>query len=268
MTVLFMTAPVLTLTFVGIFGLCVGSFLNVVICRLPQEKSIVKPRSYCPQCQHPIAWYENIPLISFLLLRGKCRHCHKAISFQYFIVELLSGILSVITFLYFQNWLLYFAWFCLFIAPLLAIIFIDLAHRIIPDAISLPGIGAGILVHYLDNSPLFGKQALIESALGILMGGGFLFLVAWGYEKLKKKEGLGGGDVKLAAMLGAFFGWQSILMILLVASVLGTIIGLIVVSYKKNWQYALPFGPFLAFAAYLQLFFGSQILNWYLSLLH
>lgn len=260
---------VLILCFVVLFGLCVGSFLNVVIYRVPLEKSLIKPRrSCCPHCTHPIAWYDNIPLISFFLLRGKCRHCKKNISFQYVIVEILSGILSVATFLYFQNWFLYLLWFLLFIAPLLAVIFIDLAHRIIPDSISLPGIGAGILVHYLSTSPLFGRQALVDSVLGIVVGGGFLFVVAWGYEKLKKKEGLGGGDVKLAAMLGAFFGWQPVLMILLVSSVLGTVIGLFVVFFKKNWQFAIPFGPFLVAAAYLQLFFGSSILNWYLSLLH
>lgn len=259
----------LELILAGFFGLCVGSFLNVVIHRLPLGQSLIKPsRSYCPHCQHTIAWYDNIPLLSFLWLKAKCRHCKQSISIQYFVVELLALFLSLATFVYFKNLILYFAYFCLLVAPLLAIIFIDLKHRIIPDPISLSGIPAGVLVHYLDAPPTWEKQALIESGIGILVGGGFLFLVAFAYEKLKKKEGLGGGDVKLAAMLGAFFGWQAVLMILLISSVLGSVIGLIVVTLKKNWQYALPFGPFLAIAAYLQLFFGSPILNWYLSLFH
>ena len=254
--------------FAAIFGLCVGSFLNVVIYRLPLGLSIVTPRSRCPACEHPIAWYDNIPLLSWLLLAGKCRHCGSAISFRYFLVELLAGVLSVATFFYFQDLVLYFAYFCFLIAPLLAIIFIDLDHRIIPDSISLPGIGAGVLVHYLDSFPGEGGSAFLDSVAGILVGGGFLFLVAFAYEKIKKKEGLGGGDVKLAAMLGAFFGWKQVLMILLISSVLGSIVGLVIISIKKNWQYAIPFGPFLAVAAYLQLFFGTPILYWYLSLFH
>ncbi len=252
----------------GIFGLCIGSFLNVVIYRLPRGESIVTPRSRCPSCEHPIAWYDNIPLVSWLLLRGKCRHCSVKISFRYFLVELLAGVLSIATFFYFQDLVLYFAYFCFLIAPLLAVIFIDLDHRIIPDSISLPGIVAGVLVHYLTAFPGEGSGALVDSGVGILVGGGFLFLVAFAYEKLKKREGLGGGDVKLAAMLGAFFGWKQVLMILLISSVLGSVIGLVVVSLKKNWHYAIPFGPFLAAAATLQLFFGEPILYWYLSLFH
>src|SRR3989344_1955663 len=236
---MFLTQIPLGWVLAGFFGLCVGSFINVVIYRLPLDQSVVTPRSHCPNCKTKIAWYDNIPLLSYILLRGKCRYCKQTIAFQYFLVELCGLFLSLAAFAYFQELLLYLAYFCLLLAPLLAVIFIDLKHRIIPDSISLPGIGAG-----------------------------FLFLVAFLYEKIKKKEGLGGGDVKLAAMLGAFFGWQQILMILLVSSVLGSLIGLIVVAFKKDWQYALPFGPFLAVAATLQLFFGFPMLSWYLSLFH
>lgn len=250
------------------FGLCIGSFLNVVIYRLPKGKSVVTPRSFCPACEHAIPWYDNIPLFSFLWLKGKCRHCKAPISFQYFFVELLTALFSLATWVFFQDLVLYFAYFCLFIAPLIAVIFIDLQHRIIPNEISLSGILFGIALHAFEAPLFFVKEALFDSILGVFVGGGFLYLVAWGYEKIKKREGLGGGDVKLAAMCGAFFGWQSVLMILLVASVLGSLIGLIVVSIKKDWRYALPFGPFLAVAGFMQLFFGRQILQWYLSLFY
>lgn len=253
---------------VFLFGLIVGSFLNVVIHRVPLGESIVKPRSRCPACEHTIAWYYNIPLFSYIWLRGHCRYCGEKISFRYFLVELLTGITSLYTFYHFQDLVLYLAWFGFLLAPLIAVIFIDLQHRIIPNSISLPGILAGVVVHYLSAPFLLEKEALIDSLIGIFAGGGFLFLVAFAYEKLKKKEGLGGGDVKLAAMLGAFFGWQGVLMILLVASVLGSVIGLLVVALKKNWQYQIPFGPFLAIAAFFQLFWGEVLLGWYLSLFH
>ena len=254
--------------FVGLFGLCVGSFLNVVIYRVPLGESIVTPRSRCPQCQKPIVWYDNIPLLSCLFLKGKCRHCHRAIPFRYFLVELSTLFLSLATYAHFLNIYFYLLYFCLLVAPLVAVIFIDLSHRIIPDSISLPGIVVGVLVHYLDTHPFYSKEALLQSFLGILVGGGFLFLVAFAYERIKKREGLGGGDVKLAAMLGAFFGWQAVLMILLIASISGSIIGLVVVFLKKDWGYAIPFGPFFALAAYIQLFLGQPLLNWYISLFH
>lgn len=259
--------PSLLWILVGIFGLCVGSFLNVVIHRLPLGQSVVTPRSYCPHCDQKIAWYDNIPLFSFLFLRGKCRRCGQKISWHYPVVELLTLFLSVGTYYYYQNVLHYLVYFCTLMAPLIAILFIDLKHRIIPNVLTLPGIAVGALVHYWDAPPLWETRALIDSAVGIIVGGGFLFVVAWGYEKIKKREGLGGGDVKLAAMFGAFFGWQAVIMILLMASVLGSLVGLLVVAFKRDWLYQIPFGPFLAVAAYLQLFFGRPILVWYLSLL-
>lgn len=251
-----------------VFGLIVGSFLNVVIHRLPRGESVIKPRSHCPKCNKRIAWYDNIPLFSYLFLRRRCRHCHKSIAFRYFFVELLTGIVSLQAYLYFDQPVLYLTYFCFFLAPLIAVIFIDCQHRIIPDSISLTGIPIGVVIHTLSAPPLWEIKALIDSAVGIFAGGGFLFLVAFAYEKIKKREGLGGGDVKLAAMLGAFFGWQEVLMILLVASVLGSVIGLAVVFLKKNWEYLLPFGPFLALAGYFQLFWGEAILAWYLGLFH
>lgn len=263
-----MPPPVFIYILAGILGLCIGSFLNVVIYRWPLGLSIVKPRSACPQCKKAIAWYDNIPLLSFLILKGKCRTCHKAVSWRYFLVELLTAALSVATYAYYNDVARYLVYFLLFIAPLIAVIFIDLEHRLIPNAISITGIPVGVLVHYWDAPLAGGAFALKESLIGILVGGGFLFLVAWGYEKLRKREGLGGGDIKLAAMLGAFLGWQAILMILLVSSLLGSLIGICVVAFKRDWLFAIPFGPFLVLAGYLQLFFGEPILNWYLSHFH
>lgn len=253
----------------AVFGLIVGSFLNVVIHRWPLGESVLKPlRSYCPHCKETIAWYDNIPFLSYLLLKGKCRHCGGAIAFRYFAVELLSCLLSLATWFYFQRVAHYLIYYVLLVAPLIAIIFIDLKHRLIPNVLTLPGIAVGVIVHYWDAPPLWETKALIESLIGIAVGGGFLFIVAWTYEKIKKREGLGMGDVKLAMMFGAFFGWQQVLMILLFGSVMGSLVGLLVVAVKRDWLYQLPFGPFLAIAAYLQLFFGEPILEWYLSLMH
>lgn len=251
----------------GILGLLVGSFLNVVIVRLPLNLSVVRPRSFCPHCDKMISWYDNIPVISFCFLRGRCRACHEKISIRYPVVELLTMVLSLATYQHFQSAVPYLLYFLLFIAPMTAVIFIDLEHLIIPDAISLPGIISGLAVSLILSPLTAWKSVLFDRGLGILVGGGFLFLVGWGYEKLKKREGLGGGDVKLTAMFGAFFGWQAVIFILLMASVVGTVVGVFfILLKKKNWQYALPFGPFLVIAAFLYLFWGQNLLYWYLNL--
>lgn len=252
----------------AVLGLCMGSFLNVVIHRLPRGESIVSPRSHCPKCDAFIRWYDNIPLLSFLVLGGKCRDCKEKISFRYFFTEFLMLGISLAAYFYYDDVIRYLVYFLLFMMPMVAVIFIDLEHRIIPNVITFPGIAVGLIVRYWDAPPLWEKQALIDSGLGIAVGAGFLFAVAWIYEKVKKREGLGMGDVKLAAMLGAFFGWQGILFILLMASVLGSVVGIVVVLVKKDWLYALPFGPFLAGAAFLHLFFGYTIIDWYLGLVH
>jgi len=253
--------------FAGLLGACLGSFLNVCIVRIPKEESIVWPPSHCRSCDHHISWWENIPIFSYVMLRGRCRVCHHLISPQYPIVELLSICLSVATWWCFHDIRHYLAYFFLFIAPLIVISFIDLAHRIIPDVISLPGIAAGFAINLLFAGHGRYYDAALDSVLGIIIGGGFLFIVATIYEKLKKIEGLGGGDVKLAAMLGAFFGWRASIFILLVSSVVGSIFGLILILiFKKNTKFAIPFGPFLAFGGLIYLFFGLRLINWYLSL--
>ncbi|MDO8494824.1 MAG: prepilin peptidase [Deltaproteobacteria bacterium] len=254
-------------TFFSLLGLLIGSFLNVVIHRLPLGESVVKPRSHCPHCKHKIAFYDNIPLLSYLWLFGKCRHCKTPISFRYFFVELLTASLSVLFYLYtMRGWHDYFFFFCFLIAPLIAIFFIDLKHLIIPNVLTLPGILVGIAAHYSVFSPFDGKTgALLDSLFGIIVGGGLLFLIAALYKKLRKEEGLGAGDIKLAAMLGAFFGWQEVLMILLIASVVGSLIGLGVVAVRKDWNAQIPFGSFLSIAGIFQLFCGRQVLIWYMQ---
>lgn len=227
---------------------------------------MVKPRSHCPRCHELIHWHDNIPLISYILLRGHCRHCGGKIQSRYLIVETLTTILSTATFAHFQNLPEYLIYFCFLVAPLIVITFIDLEHCLIPDAISIPGIAAGLMARLA-----FAKgpwtPTLIDIILGVLVGGGFLCLVGLGYEWIKKQEGLGGGDVKLACMLGAFFGWKAVIFILLLSSALGSIVGLfLIVILKKNLKYAIPFGPFLVAAAYINLFWGEKILNWYLGL--
>lgn len=252
---------------VGIFGACVGSFLNVCIYRLPLGRSVVAPRSHCPRCHKPLHWYDNIPLLSYVILQGECRHCKSRISPRYVIVELLTMVLSVGTYYHFQSIAEYLIYFCFLVAPLVVVTFIDLEHRLIPDIISIPGIVAGAMARLAFMKEGTFTPVLIDIILGILVGGGFLCIVGLGYEWLKKQEGLGGGDVKLACMLGAFFGWKAIIFILLLSSMLGSIVGLFLIFVlKKGLKYAMPFGPFIVAAAYIYLFWGEKILNWYLGL--
>lgn len=251
----------------AVFGACVGSFLNVCIVRIPRGKSVIWPPSHCPSCEHRISWWENIPLVSYIILRGKCRQCGERISIQYFLVELITALLSIAVWWYLHELRLYLAYFLLFVSPLIVIAFIDLEHRIIPDIISLPGIITGLVLNMVFAGKYGYYDAALDSIAGIIIGGGFLFIVATVYEKLKKAEGMGGGDVKLAAMLGAFFGWRASIFMLLVSSVLGSFVGVILILVmKKDYKYAIPFGPFLVSAAFLYFFFGERLVRWYLNL--
>jgi leader peptidase (prepilin peptidase)/N-methyltransferase len=256
-----MLPPGFMLIFIVFLGCCVGSFLNVCIYRLPLDFSIVSPRSFCPHCQAPIRAYDNIPLVSYLLLGGKCRNCGAGISWRYPLVEAFTGGVALALFLKFGLSPSFFAYFVLS-AALIVISFIDLQHRIIPDLISLPGIVVGFLL------ALFGPLATVkDSLIGILAGGGSLYLVAFVYEALTKREGMGGGDVKLLAMIGAWLGWKAILFTLFFASLSGTFIGGGLMLLKGEGRlYAIPFGPFLAFSGLAYVFLGPELLAWYLSL--
>ena len=250
----------------GLLGAILGSFANVCIVRLPKDESIVSPRSHCRSCDHVLSWWENIPVASYIFLLGRCRMCGARVSIRYPLVELICVGLSLLTWYFFLNPLYYLVYFCLFVVPLVIITFIDLEHRIIPNEISIPGIFVGIAVHTFLSGGVYWRAAL-DSVIGLVAGGGILFLVAYVYEKLRKQQGLGGGDVKLMAMLGAFFGWQGVLFILLISSVVGSVIGIIfVVILRKDIKYAIPFGPFLAFAGMIYLFLGQKLIYWYLTL--
>ena len=242
--------------FVAVLGAALGSFLNVLIYRLPEEKSIIFPASNCPHCGKPIRFYDNIPVISFILLKGRCRACRGKISFRYPLVELITAVLSLLLFWKFGLTFKYLFSF-IFVCALIVITFIDLDYQIIPDVITLPGI------------PIFFLAALIvmglrfqDAFLGFLLGGGCLYVIAFVYELVTKREGMGGGDIKLLAMMGAFLGWQSLLFILLVSSLLGAVVGIAVMMIKgQDMKYAVPFGPFLSLAAVAYIFFGDTAMR-------
>jgi leader peptidase (prepilin peptidase)/N-methyltransferase len=242
-----------------IFGAMVGSFLNVCIYRLPKEESIVWPGSHCPHCKSPIKFYDNIPLLSYLLLKGKCRYCNASISIQYPIVEAITALSSFFLFMSFGVSLTFLYYFS-FVAALIVITVIDLYHQIIPDVISLPGIGVGLLA-----SLIIPQITFFNSLIGILLGGGSLFLVATVYQWLFKREGMGGGDVKLLAMIGAFLGWKAVILTILLGSLIGSVVGIIIMILKgKDFKYAIPFGPFLSLGAVIALFWGESLIRWYL----
>jgi len=251
----------------GLIGAIMGSFANVCIVRMPCDRSVVWPRSNCPKCRHSLAIWENVPIVSYIILRGRCSHCGRGISALYPIVELLCIGLSLFAWWYFQDPFRYLAYFCLLVVPLVIITFIDIFHLIIPDIISIPGIFVGIGVHVLFESHGFYLHAFIDSLIGAIGGGALLFIVAYVYEKLKKQEGLGGGDIKLIAMLGAFFGWKASLFILLMSSIMGSVVGLfLILVLRKDKKYPIPYGPFLALAGLLNLFFGERFVSWYMHL--
>ncbi len=241
---------------VFIFGAAVGSFLNVCIYRLPAKTSIVKPSSRCPNCGHPIRYRDNLPIISFILLGGKCRDCKSRISLRYPLVELITAALALILFIKF-NLSLTFLVFFVFTAVLIVITFIDLDHQIIPDILTLPGIPLFFLA-----AVFIVKVPWLEALIGLLVGGGVLFIIAFVYELISKREGMGGGDIKLLAMIGGFLGWKSLVFILLFSSLTGAIIGIAVMTIKKqDMKYAIPFGPFLSAAAIAYIFWGTEFMR-------
>lgn len=246
-----------------VFGLTIGSFLNVCIFRIPASKSIVRPGSMCPGCNSGIKYYDNIPVISYIFLGGKCRKCKMPIPFRYPLVELISGLTALALFMKFglsYEGLAYFT----FISALIVITFIDIDHQIIPDVISLPGIPIGFLMASFLIPSISWKGSLI----GILAGGGSLLAVAWIYNLITKKEGMGGGDIKLLAMIGAFIGLKGVLFTIFAASAAGTITGIaVMLKTQKGMKLAVPFGPFLSIGTILYIFFGSEIISWYIRAL-
>ncbi len=243
----------------GAFGALIGSFLNVCIHRLPIGSSIVWPSSACPYCQRELSWYENIPVVSWVLLRAKCRTCRAPISIRYPLVEALTSALFV------------FAWWSYGPAPLLAsrlvfgcmliVLFaIDLEHQKLPFAVTLPGIVVGF------GFSLFAEPGWMAALIGIIGGGGLLYLVAEIYYRVRHEDGLGGGDPPMLAMIGAFLGWKLTFVTLMLASLTGTVVGVsLIAAGRGTMKYALPFGCFLAVGAVIAAVAGPALLDWYLG---
>jgi leader peptidase (prepilin peptidase) / N-methyltransferase len=266
-----------------LFGLIVGSFLNVCIVRLPRGRSIANPPSHCPRCRAPIKFYDNIPIISFLILRGKCRSCGEPISWRYPIVELMNGLFYV--------WIVNElgvggeAWLMMaFCSSLIVITFIDFDHQIIPDVITIPGmlIGLSIAPFFMysltDQLPFHLDQllphagpyltAFMNSLIGLILGGGPLLAIGWLWEKLRHVEAMGGGDIKLMGMVGSFLGWKGALLTIMLGAVAGSVVGILLILLKKHkMEKVIPFGPFLALGAVAAAFYGPDIVSWYLSLI-
>lgn len=237
--------------------------MNVCIYRLPISKSIANPpRSMCPSCDSLIRFYDNIPVISYLWLKGRCRHCNAPISIRYMLVEVITGIAALSVFLKFGLTLESLVYFT-FISSLLVITFIDIDHKIIPNVITLPGIPIGLVASFA-----LPTLAFKDSALGLLAGGGSLWVVAWTYNLITRKEGMGGGDIKLLAMIGTIVGWQGVIFTIFASSAVGTLVGMSIMLVKgKDMKYAVPFGPFLSIGAITYIFFGQRIIDWYLNTL-
>lgn len=253
-------APLLIVVFV--LGLLVGSFLNVCIYRLPRHESIIWPASHCPACSQPIAAYDNIPILGFVWLGGRCRRCRQRISWQYPMVELANG-LGYLIIVWQFGWTPVAAVYAALFSSLIVVTGTDLSHTIIPDAVTLPGILIG-LVSAASVLPV----GLINSLLGVLVGGGVLWMLAWVSPYLFGKEGMGGGDIKLLAMVGAFLGWRPVLLTMMIGALAGSVVGLSLIGLKvlARDQY-IPFGPFLALGALVSLFFHEQLFDWYWGLL-
>jgi leader peptidase (prepilin peptidase) / N-methyltransferase len=245
----------------GLVGLALGSFLNVVITRLPQGEPVWAGRSRCPQCRSPVWWYDNIPLCSYVWLRGRCRSCGAAIPWRYPLVELAGGLMGLALWHTFPGKLLLLA-YAPFGLALLALSAIDLEHRLLPDAITIPGTILGLLL-----SLVLPQLSFPEAAAGALVGAALFFGVARVYEKWAGRRGLGGGDVKMLAMIGAFLGVWALPLVILISASLGTLTGLIRVlvqgaGARGQWRtISLPYGPFLAAGAWCYLFWGERLLN-------
>jgi leader peptidase (prepilin peptidase)/N-methyltransferase len=270
--------------FVGVFGAIIGSFLNVVIHRLPREESIVLPSSRCPSCGAVIAFYDNVPVLSYLALRGRCRACKIHISARYPAVEVLTALLWIAV--AWRDGLTFALPFDLiFVTAIVALVFIDAEHMILPNAITYPGIVFALIARvglpYLMGQPYFDDlpmlldgplagmplwaASLIGAALGGLIGGGSLWLMGWTWEKLRGVEAMGLGDVKMMFMVGAYLGWRLTILNIFLGVLSGSVIGILLMMRqgKRNMQMLLPFGVFLGIGAIAALLIGSRIVEWY-----
>lgn len=243
-----------------ILGLIVGSFSNVCIYRMPRNESVIYPASHCPNCHSNISPKDNIPLLSFILLKGRCRNCKSKISIQYPIVEFLTGLTYLIIYLAYGlsvQTLIYI----ILSSALIIIAFIDLNEQIVPDVISLPGIAIGFIISFFVS-----YISYMNSALGVLAGGGIILIIGLGGSVIFKKEAMGGGDVKLAAMIGAFLGWRYIIISLFLGFFLGALAGIFLILSKiKSREDVIPFGPFIVLGSFITLLWGEKIISWYIG---
>ncbi|MPZ20103.1 MAG: prepilin peptidase [Luteitalea sp.] len=252
------SAQAAAVAFFALGGLAIGSFLNVCIHRLPRRQSLVLPASYCPSCEQPISWFHNVPLVGYLWLRGRCAMCQARISPRYPLVELATALLFVANFLAF-GWQPLLAARLLFSSLLIILFVVDLEHRLLPNAVTLPGLLVGLILSAV-MPPGWG-----EALLGVVLGGGVLWVIGETYERFRGEQGLGMGDVKMIAMIGAFLGWKSMLVTLVLASFAGAAVGLLLIVIRRaSMQYALPFGSFLAAGAFVASLYGARLLDWYL----
>jgi leader peptidase (prepilin peptidase) / N-methyltransferase len=249
----------LVVTVLAVLGACVGSFLNVCIYRLPRRESLAWPGSHCTSCTRSLAWYENIPIVSWVVLRGRCRTCRAPISWMYPIVEVTTALVFVIGYLLYGLTPLA-AVRVLFGCALIVLFVTDLQHKILPNVITVPGIVIGFACS------LFVPPGWRDSLIGIVAGGGVLFALAEAYYRVRGQEGLGMGDVKLLGMIGAFLGWKLVLLTLVLASFAGSLAGgVMIASGRGSMKYALPFGTFLAVGALVAAIWGMPIVDWYLG---
>jgi leader peptidase (prepilin peptidase)/N-methyltransferase len=252
---------IMTILLAFLFGTMVGSFLNVCIYRLPKEESIVTPRSHCPACLTTIRAVDNIPLLSFVLLRGRCRACGNPISWRYPLVEALTGTLFALAVARFGI-TLQAALLLAFLCGLVVVSFVDLDHQIIPNAITLPGIPLGLLAGLLLGEPPF-----LDRVIGTLVGAGFLYLVLFYGGALYGQEAMGEGDLNLIALVGAFLGWKAVVLTIFFGCLFGSVVGLALMAVRRlGRRQHIPFGPFLSLGAALALFWGDKLITWYFSL--
>ena len=255
-----MTTEPVAVVAIALAGLAIGSFLNVCIHRIPRRLSIVSPGSQCPGCGSAVRWFDNIPVISFLQLRGRCRQCRTRISIRYPIVELVTMAVFLAHYAVLGLDILLVPRL-LFACALIVLFAIDLEHHLLPNAITLPGIGVGLAFSLLL------PPGVVSAILGVLLGGGVLWAVGEAYYRYAGQEGMGGGDVKMLAMVGAFLGWQLTLVTLVFSSIAGAVAGmLVIVLGRGGLKHALPYGTFLALGALIASLFGDRIVAWYVGL--
>jgi leader peptidase (prepilin peptidase) / N-methyltransferase len=250
----------LQLSILIVLGLTVGSFLNVCIHRIPREQSLMFPPSRCPGCEHRLSWFENIPVLSYAVLGGRCRKCRARISIRYPLVELATMALFIVHGEVF-GWSALLVPRLLFACAMVVLFAIDLEHHLLPNVITLPGIAIGLI------SSAVLPPGLVDALIGAAIGGGVLWLIGEAYYRYSGHEGMGGGDVKMLAMIGAFLGWKLVLVTLILSSFAGSLIGVAVIALKRGgMKYALPYGTFLALGALVASLAGDGIVNWYVSL--